>query len=60
MKYIVEMGSVAIIYIRSFINIGSGIQKFTWGRGVHRQTDTQRGGGDLISLLLCFKVRKVC
>jgi hypothetical protein len=27
MKYAVEMGSGAMIYIRSFINIGSGIQK---------------------------------
>jgi hypothetical protein len=27
MKYAVEIGSVAMIYIRSFIKIGSGIQK---------------------------------
>jgi hypothetical protein len=27
MKYAVEMGSGAMIYISSFINIGSGIQK---------------------------------
>jgi hypothetical protein len=37
LKYAVEMGSVAIIYIPSFINIGSGIQKLI--RGIYRQTD---------------------
>jgi hypothetical protein len=31
MKYAVEMGSCAIIYIPSFINIGSGIQKLIGG-----------------------------
>jgi hypothetical protein len=29
MKYVVEMGSGAMIYIPSFIKIGSGIQKLT-------------------------------
>jgi hypothetical protein len=29
MRYAVEMGSGAMIYIPSFIKIGSGIQKFT-------------------------------
>jgi hypothetical protein len=36
MKYAVEMGSGAMIYILSFINIGSGVQKFIGG-----YTDTQ-------------------
>jgi hypothetical protein len=27
MKYAIEMGSVAMIYVPSFIEIGSGIQK---------------------------------
>jgi hypothetical protein len=31
MKYAVEMGSGAIIYITSFIEIGSGIRKLTRG-----------------------------
>jgi hypothetical protein len=31
MKHVVEMGSVAMIYIPSFIQIGSGIQKFIGG-----------------------------
>jgi hypothetical protein len=31
MKYALEMGSDAIIYIPSFIKIGSGIQKLIWG-----------------------------
>jgi hypothetical protein len=46
MKYSVEMGSGAMIYIPSFINIGSEIQKLMgW---IHRQHD------DRISLLLFF------
>jgi hypothetical protein len=43
MKYAVEMGSDAMIYIQSFIKIGSGIRKLI--RGIHRQH------GDRISLL---------
>jgi hypothetical protein len=31
MKYVVEMGSGAMIYIPSFIKIGAGIQKLIWG-----------------------------
>jgi hypothetical protein len=36
MKFAVEMGSSAMIYIPSIIKIGSGIQKLIWG-----DTDTQ-------------------
>jgi hypothetical protein len=36
MKYAVEMGSGAMIYIPSFIKIGSGTRKLT--RGTHRHT----------------------
>jgi hypothetical protein len=36
MKYSVEMGSGAMIYIPSFIKIGSGIQKLIGGS--HRHT----------------------
>jgi hypothetical protein len=43
MKYAVEIGSGAMIYIPSFMKIGSGIQKLI-GR-IHRQR------GDHISLL---------
>jgi hypothetical protein len=48
MKYANEMGSVAMIYIPSFIKSGSGIQKLIGGGG-----DTQRymQDGDRISLL---------
>jgi hypothetical protein len=42
MKYAVEMGSGVMIYIPSFIKIGSGIQKFIGG-----YTDTQTDGRDL-------------
>jgi hypothetical protein len=39
MKYAVEMGSGGMIYIPSFIKIGSDIQ--TWmGEGIHRRTDS--------------------
>jgi hypothetical protein len=38
MKYAVEMGSAAMIYIPSFIQIGSGVQKLIRGGGY---TDTQ-------------------
>jgi hypothetical protein len=49
MKYAVEMGSGAMIYIPSFIKIGSDIQKLKrWDT----HTDTHRQQGDLISLLL--------
>jgi hypothetical protein len=43
MKYAVEMGSGAMIYIPSFIKIGSGIPKFIVG--------THRQHCDLISLV---------
>jgi hypothetical protein len=55
MKCAVEMGSGAMIYVPSFINIGSGIQKLI-GR---EYTDTHRQQRDLISLLYFFKIRKV-
>jgi hypothetical protein len=45
MKYAVEM-----IFIPSFIKIGSGIQKLTWG-----DTQTHRQHGDVISLLSAFQ-----
>jgi hypothetical protein len=38
MKYAIEMGSGAMIYIPSFIKIGSGIQGLV--RGIHRHTDS--------------------
>jgi hypothetical protein len=54
MKYAVEMGSDAMIYIPSFIEIRSGIQKWMAGGGeIHRQY------GDRISLHFCLKIRKV-
>jgi hypothetical protein len=33
------MGSGAMIYIPSFIKIGSGIEEL-WGGGIHRHTDS--------------------
>jgi hypothetical protein len=38
MEYAVEVGSSAMIYIQSFIVIGSGIQKLIGG--IHRHTDS--------------------
>jgi hypothetical protein len=46
------MGSGAVIYVPSFIKIGSGIQKLT---GRDSQTHTHRQHGDVISPLLFFK-----
>jgi hypothetical protein len=54
MKYAVEMGSSAMIYIPSVINTGSGVKKLI-GR-IHRH----RQDVDRISLLiLFFKIRKI-
>jgi hypothetical protein len=38
MKYAVEFGSGAVIYMHGFIQIGSGIQKLL--RGMDTQTDS--------------------
>jgi hypothetical protein len=46
MKHAVETGSGAMVYIRSLINIASGIQKLIGG--IHRQH------GDVINLLFCL------
>jgi hypothetical protein len=40
MNFAIEVGSGAIIYVKSFIKIGSGIQKFGWW-GVFTHTNTQ-------------------
>jgi hypothetical protein len=52
MKFAVEMGSGAMIYIPSFINIGSGIGKLMGG---FTDTQTSRQQGDRISLFLFFQ-----
>jgi hypothetical protein len=39
MKYAIDMGSGAMVYISSFIKTGSATQKFTGG-GVLRHTDS--------------------
>jgi hypothetical protein len=46
-----------VIYVPSFINIGSGVQKLI--RGIHRHTNTHGQQSDLLSLLYFFKIRKV-
>jgi hypothetical protein len=56
------MGSGAVIYVPSFIKIGSGIQKLIKEdthrhKQIHRHTHGQQR--DLISLLYFFKIRKV-
>jgi hypothetical protein len=50
MQYAVEMGSGFMIYIPSFIQIGSGIQG--------RDTQTKREQGDNISVLVFFQNKK--
>jgi hypothetical protein len=42
MKYAVEMGSGCMIYISSFINTDSAIQKLIRGIQIHWHADTQR------------------
>jgi hypothetical protein len=37
MKYAIETGSASMIYVPSFIKIGSGIQKLEWG--IYQHTD---------------------
>jgi hypothetical protein len=49
------VGSGDVIYIPSFIKIGSGIQKLMGGR----DTQTHRQQCDIISLLYFFKIKKV-
>jgi hypothetical protein len=46
MKYAVEMGSGAMIYISSFLKIGSGIRK-----SIRGDTQTYRLEGDCVSLV---------
>jgi hypothetical protein len=50
------MGSGAVIYVPSFIRIGSGFQKLIGG---DTQTHTHGQQGDIISLLYFIKIRKV-
>jgi hypothetical protein len=38
MKYVVEMGPCAVIYIPTFVKTGSGVQNLI--RGIHRHTDS--------------------
>jgi hypothetical protein len=47
--YVVEIGSSAMIYIQSFLKIGSAIQMLVGG-----VTQTHRQDGDRISLLIFF------
>jgi hypothetical protein len=49
MKYTAEMGSGAMICMRIFIKIGSGIQKLI------RDSETQRRRGALISVFFFFQ-----
>jgi hypothetical protein len=58
MKYAVQMGSGAVIYVPIFIEIGSGIQKLIRADSTHTHTHKQQR--DLISLLYFLKIRKVC
>jgi hypothetical protein len=62
-KYAVEMGSGAMIFIRSVIKIGSGIQTLIWG--INRHTDrwegfikyaVEMGSGDMIYISSLIKI----
>jgi hypothetical protein len=54
MKYAFEMGSGSMTYMTRFIKIGYAILKLIWG-----DTQTHTEPGDLLNLLLFFKIRKV-
>jgi hypothetical protein len=58
MKYTIEMGAGAMIYVPSFIKTGSGIQKLI-GANSHKHGHTDNM---LISkaYFYFFKIRKVC
>jgi hypothetical protein len=47
------MGSGAVVYVPSFINIGSGVQKLTGG--IHRHTHRHGQQRNLITLLYFLK-----
>jgi hypothetical protein len=53
------MGSGAVMYVPSFIKIGSGVQKLIRRIHRHTHTHTHTQQRDLISLLYFFKIRKV-
>jgi hypothetical protein len=57
MKYAVEMGSGIMLYIPSFIKIGSGIRKLMGGG---TQTQTAWRSHKPTYIFVCFKIRKVC
>jgi hypothetical protein len=54
MKYVVEMTSDAMMYIPSFVMIGSDIQAVVFMGDIHAETQIHRPLGDFISLLLFF------
>jgi hypothetical protein len=56
MKYAVETGSGTMIWICRFIKIGSTTQHLI----ERKLIQTHKQQGDLISLLLFFKIREVC
>jgi hypothetical protein len=56
MAYAIEMGSDAIMYLPSFIKIGSAFEMLVLGGG----TQTYKQHGDCISLSLFFKINKIC
>jgi hypothetical protein len=55
MKYAVQMGSDAMIYITSFMKFGSGIQKLIRGRGY---TDRQTMLTSKAYIYFIFLIRK--
>jgi hypothetical protein len=54
MKYAIEMGSGAMIYIPGFIEFGSGIQELVGG--IHRHTDRMEIA---LAYFYFFKIKKV-
>jgi hypothetical protein len=57
MKYVVKMGSGAMVYTPSSMKIGSGIEKLLGG--THTDTQTHRQQGDPRNILLFFQNKEI-
>jgi hypothetical protein len=56
MNYVVEIGLDAVLYIPSFLNIGSGIQKLLEGTLIQRDRHTHREESQFLILLLLVSI----
>jgi hypothetical protein len=57
MKWAVEMGFDAVIYVPNLINIGPGMQNLIWG--IHRHTESMVISYAYFPFFFVFKIGKV-